>query len=159
MLPFSFPACFLSILKLTEGLTMFLYEMIWYTPAFIKTINLPFLFFFNNGNVILLFLPSCAAMTFASGAFFVCISIYLYGLPKQDTSRLTWKDTNLEDKQKLISVWGADWHQTFLCWTRIKEAFPHLRLELDLLCVDVIRWNRELSLWILWRILVGFLFL
>lgn len=45
MLPFSLPACFLSILKLTEGLTMFLYEMIWYTPAFIKTINLPFLFF------------------------------------------------------------------------------------------------------------------
>ncbi|XP_006792689.1 CMP-sialic acid transporter [Neolamprologus brichardi] len=43
-------------------------------------------------------------MTFASGAFLVCISIYLYGLPKQDTSRLTQKDTNLEDKQKLISV-------------------------------------------------------
>lgn len=156
MLPFSLLVCFLSILKLTEGLTVFLYKMIWYTPAFIKTINLPF-YFFNNGNVILL-LPSCAAMTFASGAFLVCISIYLYGLPKQDTSRLTHKDTNLEDKQKLISVWGADW-QTFLCSTRMEEAFPHLRLDFDLLCVDVIRWNRELSLWILWRILVGFLFL
>lgn len=45
MLPFSLLACFLSILKLTEGLTMFLYEMIWYTPAFIKTINLPFFIF------------------------------------------------------------------------------------------------------------------
>ncbi|XP_068198174.1 CMP-sialic acid transporter [Antennarius striatus] len=41
---------------------------------------------------------------FASGAILVCVSIYLYGLPKQDTSRLSRKDTDNESKQKLITV-------------------------------------------------------
>ncbi|XP_037541512.1 CMP-sialic acid transporter [Nematolebias whitei] len=45
-------------------------------------------------------------ITFASGALLVCISIYLYGLPKQDTSKLSWQDknTDTESKQKLINV-------------------------------------------------------
>ncbi|KAM6915171.1 CMP-sialic acid transporter [Xenentodon cancila] len=43
-------------------------------------------------------------VTFASGAILVCISIYLYGLPKQDTSKLSRQDTDSESKQKLISV-------------------------------------------------------
>ncbi|XP_016523834.1 CMP-sialic acid transporter isoform X1 [Poecilia formosa] len=45
-------------------------------------------------------------ITFASGALLVCLSIYLYGLPKQDTSKLTRPDkaTDSELKQKLINV-------------------------------------------------------
>ncbi|KAK5622000.1 hypothetical protein CRENBAI_012853 [Crenichthys baileyi] len=44
--------------------------------------------------------------TFASGAILVCVSIYLYGLPKQDTSKVTGpdKETHTEFKQKLITV-------------------------------------------------------
>ncbi|XP_036438412.1 CMP-sialic acid transporter [Colossoma macropomum] len=42
-------------------------------------------------------------VTFASGALLVCVSIYLYGLPKQDTTALTRPD-NKTAKQKLISV-------------------------------------------------------
>ncbi|XP_054617591.1 CMP-sialic acid transporter [Dunckerocampus dactyliophorus] len=38
--------------------------------------------------------------TFACGAILVCVSIYLYGLPKQETP----EDGNKEFKQKLISV-------------------------------------------------------
>ncbi|XP_062266837.1 CMP-sialic acid transporter [Platichthys flesus] len=41
-------------------------------------------------------------ITFASGALLVCVSIYLYGLPKLDTSKLSQKDA--ESKQKLITV-------------------------------------------------------
>ncbi|KAF7230804.1 CMP-sialic acid transporter [Nothobranchius furzeri] len=45
-------------------------------------------------------------ITFASGAILVCVSIYLYGLPKQDTSRLSRqdRDTDAESRQKLINV-------------------------------------------------------
>ncbi|KAM4713289.1 CMP-sialic acid transporter [Anableps anableps] len=45
-------------------------------------------------------------ITFASGALLVCVSIYLYGLPKQDTSKVaqTHKETDSELKQKLINV-------------------------------------------------------
>lgn len=42
--------------------------------------------------------------TFASGAILVCVSIYLYGLPKQDTSRVSRQDVDPEAKQKLINV-------------------------------------------------------
>ncbi|XP_076612637.1 CMP-sialic acid transporter [Chaetodon auriga] len=42
--------------------------------------------------------------SFASGAILVCVSIYLYGLPKQDTSKLSRQDTDSESKQKLITV-------------------------------------------------------
>ncbi|KAM4600529.1 CMP-sialic acid transporter [Polymixia lowei] len=42
--------------------------------------------------------------TFASGAMLVCVSIYLYGLPKQDTSKLPRQDTDKEARQKLITV-------------------------------------------------------
>uniref|UniRef100_A0A667Z141 Solute carrier family 35 member A1 n=1 Tax=Myripristis murdjan TaxID=586833 RepID=A0A667Z141_9TELE len=42
--------------------------------------------------------------TFASGAVMVCVSIYLYGLPKQDTSKLTRQDGDKESRQKLITV-------------------------------------------------------
>nr|XP_057912914.1 CMP-sialic acid transporter [Doryrhamphus excisus] len=42
--------------------------------------------------------------TFASGAILVCVSIYLYGLPKQDVSKLTREDGDKEFKQKLITV-------------------------------------------------------
>ncbi|XP_068433313.1 CMP-sialic acid transporter [Clinocottus analis] len=41
---------------------------------------------------------------FASGALLVCVSIYLYGLPKQDTSKLSRQDADKESKQKLITV-------------------------------------------------------
>lgn len=58
--------------------------------------------------LISLFFPSCAAISFASGAILVCVSIYLYGLPKQDTSQLSRKDTDTESKQKTITVWIAD---------------------------------------------------
>ena len=54
--------------------------------------------------LILVFFPSCAAISFASGALLVCVSIYLYGLPKQDTSKLSRQDTDKESKQKLITV-------------------------------------------------------
>lgn len=43
-------------------------------------------------------------ITFASGAILVCVSIYLYGLPKQDTSKLSRQDADKEAKQKLITV-------------------------------------------------------
>ncbi|XP_013875454.1 CMP-sialic acid transporter isoform X2 [Austrofundulus limnaeus] len=43
-------------------------------------------------------------ITFATGALLVCISIYLYGLPKLDTSKLQDKNANTESKQKLITV-------------------------------------------------------
>ncbi|XP_072301554.1 CMP-sialic acid transporter [Eucyclogobius newberryi] len=43
-------------------------------------------------------------VTFASGALLVCISIYLYGIPKQDTIKLTQNATDKELKAKLISV-------------------------------------------------------
>ncbi|KAM8846742.1 CMP-sialic acid transporter isoform 1-T1 [Synchiropus picturatus] len=43
-------------------------------------------------------------ITFASGAAMVCVSIYLYGLPKQDTSKVSQLDMDKEAKQKLISV-------------------------------------------------------
>lgn len=52
--------------------------------------------------------PSFAAFTFTSGATLVCISIYLYGLPKQDTPKMSRQDTDSESKQKLITVWVAD---------------------------------------------------
>lgn len=54
----------------------------------------------------LILFSSFAAITFASGALLVCVSIYLYGLPKQDTSKVTRPDkaTDSELKQKLISV-------------------------------------------------------
>ncbi|CAL8317180.1 unnamed protein product [Merluccius merluccius] len=43
--------------------------------------------------------------TFASGAMLVCVAIYLYGLPKQDTPRLPGKNADeTESKQKLITV-------------------------------------------------------
>lgn len=42
--------------------------------------------------------------SFASGAILVCVSIYLYGLPKQDTSTLSREDTDRESKQRLINV-------------------------------------------------------
>ncbi|KAK9531362.1 hypothetical protein VZT92_010791 [Zoarces viviparus] len=41
---------------------------------------------------------------FASGALLVCVSIYLYGIPKQDTSKLSPKDKDEESKQRLITV-------------------------------------------------------
>ncbi|KAA8583047.1 hypothetical protein FQN60_015593 [Etheostoma spectabile] len=44
------------------------------------------------------------ALSFASGALLVCVSIYLYGLPKQDTLKLSHKDTDTESKQRLITV-------------------------------------------------------
>ncbi|XP_051264808.1 CMP-sialic acid transporter [Dicentrarchus labrax] len=43
-------------------------------------------------------------ISFASGALLVCVSIYLYGLPKLDTSKLSREDTDNESKQKLITV-------------------------------------------------------
>lgn len=43
-------------------------------------------------------------LPFVSGATLVCVSIYLYGLPKQDTSKLTQTDTTSESKQKLLTV-------------------------------------------------------
>ncbi|KAJ3606859.1 hypothetical protein NHX12_026377 [Muraenolepis orangiensis] len=44
--------------------------------------------------------------TFAAGAMLVCVSIYLYGLPKQDTSKLPQQSPHETDesKQKLITV-------------------------------------------------------
>ncbi|XP_028809141.1 CMP-sialic acid transporter [Denticeps clupeoides] len=43
-------------------------------------------------------------VTFASGALLVCVSIYLYGLPKQDTTRITKTDPDKDVKLKLIGV-------------------------------------------------------
>ncbi|TNN52374.1 CMP-sialic acid transporter [Liparis tanakae] len=43
-------------------------------------------------------------VSFASGALLVCVSIYLYGLPKQDTSKLSREDTDKELKRRLITV-------------------------------------------------------
>ncbi|XP_061843238.1 CMP-sialic acid transporter-like isoform X1 [Nerophis lumbriciformis] len=40
--------------------------------------------------------------TFASGAILVCVSIYLYGLPKQDTTKLSVEDSEQKSKQKLV---------------------------------------------------------
>ncbi|XP_066544336.1 CMP-sialic acid transporter [Amia ocellicauda] len=42
--------------------------------------------------------------TFASGTFLVCISIYLYGLPKQETTKISKEEMDKSSKQKLISV-------------------------------------------------------
>ncbi|KAG7460647.1 hypothetical protein MATL_G00200980 [Megalops atlanticus] len=42
--------------------------------------------------------------TFATGALLVCISIYLYGLPKQDTTKLAKGDADKESRSKLITV-------------------------------------------------------
>ncbi|KAG9493651.1 hypothetical protein GDO78_001505 [Eleutherodactylus coqui] len=43
-------------------------------------------------------------LTFTGGALLVCISIYIYGLPRKDTTRLEMKDTNSNLSEKLISV-------------------------------------------------------
>lgn len=43
-------------------------------------------------------------ISFASGALLVCVSIYLYGLPKQDTLKLSQQDADKELKEKLITV-------------------------------------------------------
>ncbi|CAJ1078255.1 CMP-sialic acid transporter [Xyrichtys novacula] len=44
-------------------------------------------------------------IAFTSGALLVCVSIYLYGLPKQDTTKLKNVDNqDPESKEKLISV-------------------------------------------------------
>ncbi|MCI4395625.1 hypothetical protein PGIGA_G00194250 [Pangasianodon gigas] len=44
-------------------------------------------------------------VTFSTGALLVCIAIYLYGLPKQDTSTLTKaSDDKKASKEKLIHV-------------------------------------------------------
>ncbi|KTF73324.1 hypothetical protein cypCar_00041334, partial [Cyprinus carpio] len=42
--------------------------------------------------------------TFLGGALLVCVSIYLYGLPKQDTSRLQKPSADAEDTQKLMAA-------------------------------------------------------
>ncbi|XP_051955011.1 CMP-sialic acid transporter-like [Xyrauchen texanus] len=42
-------------------------------------------------------------VSFISGALLVCVSIYLYGLPKQDTSNVQRADTD-STKEKLIAV-------------------------------------------------------
>ncbi|XP_049613205.1 CMP-sialic acid transporter [Syngnathus scovelli] len=42
--------------------------------------------------------------TFKLGATLVCLSIYLYGLPKQDTSTLRQEQANAESKQNLVTV-------------------------------------------------------
>lgn len=42
--------------------------------------------------------------TFACGALLVCVSIYLYGLPKQDTSRIAKTEPMKESKGKLITI-------------------------------------------------------
>lgn len=45
------------------------------------------------------------AVAFAAGAMMVCLSIYLYGLPKQDTAKpLQQSADSAESKQKLITV-------------------------------------------------------
>lgn len=66
--------------------------------------------------VIYFFLFPSAAITFASGTMLVCVSIYLYGLPKQDTSKVmrTEKEMETELKQKLIPVWVTDSQQRTL---------------------------------------------
>lgn len=43
-------------------------------------------------------------ITFTFGALLVCISIYTYGLPRKDTTKLETKDTSSNLSQKLISV-------------------------------------------------------
>ncbi|KAB5517034.1 hypothetical protein PHYPO_G00184840 [Pangasianodon hypophthalmus] len=44
-------------------------------------------------------------MTFSTGALLVCVAIYLYGLPKQDTSTLTKASDDIKaSKEKLIHV-------------------------------------------------------
>ncbi|XP_028997561.1 CMP-sialic acid transporter [Betta splendens] len=43
-------------------------------------------------------------ITFASGAVLVCVSIYLYGLPRRDTTKLTLEASHQESSQKLASV-------------------------------------------------------
>ncbi|XP_040015944.1 CMP-sialic acid transporter isoform X2 [Gasterosteus aculeatus] len=42
--------------------------------------------------------------SFASGALLVCVSIYLYGLPKTETSKLNRQDDDKHSKQRLITV-------------------------------------------------------
>ncbi|KAK5879859.1 CMP-sialic acid transporter [Pseudochaenichthys georgianus] len=41
---------------------------------------------------------------FATGALLVCVSIYLYGLPKSETMKRSRQDSDSESKQKLINV-------------------------------------------------------
>ncbi|XP_010795027.1 CMP-sialic acid transporter [Notothenia coriiceps] len=41
---------------------------------------------------------------FAAGALLVCVSIYLYGLPKSEAMKTTRQDSDSESKQKLINV-------------------------------------------------------
>uniref|UniRef100_A0A671K153 Solute carrier family 35 member A1 n=1 Tax=Sinocyclocheilus anshuiensis TaxID=1608454 RepID=A0A671K153_9TELE len=53
-------------------------------------------------SVILFGLQITAA--FLGGALLVCVSIYLYGLPKQDTSRVQKPSSDGEDTQRLITV-------------------------------------------------------
>ncbi|XP_077442690.1 CMP-sialic acid transporter [Stigmatopora argus] len=43
-------------------------------------------------------------LTFTWGAVLVCVSIYLYGLPKRDTSTVSKECPDMESKQKLITV-------------------------------------------------------
>jgi hypothetical protein len=48
-----------------------------------------------------LFLLFFSALSFALGALLVCVSIYLYGLPRQDTTSIQQEATS---KERIIGV-------------------------------------------------------
>ncbi|XP_041109650.1 CMP-sialic acid transporter [Polyodon spathula] len=41
-------------------------------------------------------------VSFATGALLVCVSIYMYGLPKQDTTKLATAESSSKSKEKLL---------------------------------------------------------
>lgn len=43
-------------------------------------------------------------VSFATGALLVCVSIYMYGLPKQDTTKLITDESSSTSKEKLLAV-------------------------------------------------------
>ncbi|MGH0155486.1 UNVERIFIED_CONTAM: hypothetical protein FKN15_067221 [Acipenser sinensis] len=43
-------------------------------------------------------------VSFATGALLVCVSIYMYGLPKRDTTNLGTDESSSKSKEKLLAV-------------------------------------------------------
>ncbi|XP_056150480.1 CMP-sialic acid transporter [Lampris incognitus] len=93
--------CFVVFLASVGGL--YTSVVVKYTDNIMKGFSAAAAIILSTVASVLLFGLQITA-TFTLGAMLVCVSIYLYGLPKQDTSKLLRVDTDKESKQKLMNI-------------------------------------------------------
>ncbi|XP_023666044.2 CMP-sialic acid transporter [Paramormyrops kingsleyae] len=93
--------CFVILLASMGGL--YTSVVVKYTDNIMKGFSAAAAIVLSTVASVLLFGLQITA-TFASGAILVCISIYMYGLPKQDTSKLARPEQDREATQKLLAV-------------------------------------------------------